>query len=631
MRQPLRLLVAEGLRDREALLGALQAAGYDVTWSTQGDEGEWDAVLMDGPTFRDSDDGIESPVIVVTDDPEVTERVIRDGAYHCHPETLLPTVVDRALTESSERHRRQELEDELAKAEERYHDLVEAANDVVLAIDLQGNFLALNAAGEQISGYTRDEVRRMNMAQVLTPESLRLATEMIQQKLVTNQPTTYRLEMIARDGHLIPLEVSTRLICHDGRPVGVHAIARDITERLRAEAELRARERKQAAVADLGQKALAIADLGTLFDDAVQTVSQTLDVQFCTILQLDPERNRLSARAGCGWSQGVVEHEVVGSGPESQAGYTLYASEPVIVEDLSAETRFAIPPVLLRHNIRSGISVIIHGSKYPFGVLSAFTDVQRLFAQDDVHFLQVVANVLAAAIERKRLEDERAEHDKDLATRVLQAQEAERKRISRELHDETAQTLSILLTNLDLLEPHLPPDDATLHQGFQRVAGLAKRALDETRALSHDLRPTILDDAGLVAALEWIAAEYGRTYGGTVRVDAEIDDGSPLTPEQEVALFRIAQEALNNAGKHSRARQVKLRLRVCEESAELSIIDDGRGFDPDRIPGPTREGQLGLYGMAERAGLLGGDLSIRSAPKQGAEVLVTMPLKAGAT
>lgn len=580
MSQPLRLLLAGDSTIPDTLLETLSRAGYDVTWAQSGsneDNGEWDVVVSDAEEWR----------------------------------------------------RLRRLEGELTKAEERYHDLVETANDVVLAIDLQGNFLALNAAGEQISGYTRDEVRRMNMAHVLTPESLQRAMHMIQQKLMTNQPTTYNLDMIARDGHLIPLEVSTRLIFHDGKPVGVHAIARDITERLRAEEELRARERKQAAVAGLGQKALARADLPALFDDAVRAVSQTLGVPFCTILQLDPERGHLSACAGCGWREGVVEHEMVGSGPVSQAGYTLFASEPVVVEDLRSETRFTIPPVLRNHDVRSGLSVIIHGSVsgHPFGVLSAFTDTPRSFAPDDVHFLQAVANVLAAAIERKRLEDERAQHDKILATRVLQAQEEERKRISRELHDETAQTLSILLAHLDILEPFLPDGDTAVREGFQRVAGLAKRALDETRALSHDLRPTILDDAGLAAALEWIAAEYGRTYGGSVRVEAELPDGDTLSPEQEVALFRIAQEALTNAGKHSRARQVCVRMAVREGRAELAVSDDGRGFDPTRIPGPTREGQLGLYGMAERAGLFGGVLTIKSAPGQGAEVHVSLPLR----
>lgn len=536
--------------------------------------------------------------------------------------------MDRSCEEllGEERRARLAADEALRKAEERYQDLVESANDVVLAVDLNGNFTALNTAGEQISGYTREEVRRMNMSDVLTPESFRRAQQMIQQKLRDNRPTTYQLEMIARGGRHVPLEVSSKIIYHDGTPVGVQAIARDITERLRAERELLARERKQAAVAELGQQALAIADLPGLLDEAVRCVAKTLDVGFCTILELVEDGTAFSARAGCGWRSGVVEHERVGVGPESQAGYTLLSSEPVAVDDLNTESRFSIPAVLQTHDVASGASVIIHGQPRPFGVLSAFSAERRHFAQDDVNFLQVVANVVAAAVERKQLEEERAQRDKELAARVLQAQEEERKRIARELHDETAQTLSVLLTNLDLLLPHLSGDQRRVIEGFERVEALAKRALDETRSLSHDLRPTILDDAGLVAALSWIAGEYERTYGGSVRVEARMEPGITLPPEIEVALFRIGQEALTNAGKHSAARRVRVSMVVDGREASLTVKDNGSGFDPSRVPSPTRQGQLGIYGMVERAALLEGTLKIRSAPGKGTEVRVSVPV-----
>jgi PAS domain S-box-containing protein len=505
-------------------------------------------------------------------------------------------------------------------------DLVDIANDVVLTIDLQGNFTALNAAGEAISGYTREEVQRMNIRDVLTPESHERAMQMIQHKLVTGLPTTYELEMIARDGHLVPLEVSSTIIYHDDRPVGVHAIARDITERRHAEQELRSRERKQAAVARLGQQALETADLTSLFQDAVGHVSETLCVQYCSVLELAHDGTLLQARAGIGWREGVVEHESVGAGTVSQAGYTLLASEPVVVHDLRTETRFVVPRILREHGAVSGLSVIIHGRERPFGVLSAFTTERRAFTQDDVHFLQAVANVLAAAVERKRLEEERAQHDKELAARVLQAQEAERKRIARELHDETAQTLSILLTNLDLLRGRLSGEDPAVAAGLRRVETLARRALDETRALSHDLRPTILDDAGLAAALEWIAAEYRREFGGSVTVRAPGDLDGTVSPEVEVAFFRIAQEALTNCGKHAAASRVSVSIALRREVAELIVKDNGHGFDPAAVQGPTREGGFGIYGMAERAALLGGSLDIKSTPDKGTELRVRMPL-----
>lgn len=531
----------------------------------------------------------------------------------------------RIVARASQPDRLRAVEEALRKSEERYQDLVESANDVVLAVDLQGGFTEFNRAGEQLSGYSRDELRRMNLRDVLTPESYARAMHMIQQKLANNRPTRYELELIKRDGTSVPLEVNTKLIFHDGRPVGVTAIARDITERRRSEAELRSREEKQAAVADLGQSALETADLDALFDDAMHCVAETLCIEYGSILELSPDRTMLRSRAGIGWRPGVVGREAVGAGSQSQAGYALLASEPVVCEELSQERRFSVPRVLLDHGVVTGVSVIIHGRDRPFGVLSAFSAERHAFRQDDIHFLQSVSNVLAAAVERKRLEDERAQHDKNLAARVLQAQEEERKRIARELHDETAQTLSILLTNLDLLERDIPAGDPRVAGGFERVMVLAKRALDETRALSHALRPAILDDAGLVAAIEWIAREYERSYGGSVRVTAEMDPSEILSPEQEVAVLRIAQEALTNAGKHTRAVHVQVALSADRGRVILTVRDDGRGFNPRTVSGPSRGGRLGIYGMNERASLLGGTLRIKSRPGKGTEVRLELP------
>jgi signal transduction histidine kinase len=425
------------------------------------------------------------------------------------------------------------------------------------------------------------------------------------------------------------LEVNSQLIYAQGEPIGVQGIARDITERHRAEQELRSREQKQAAIAELGQTALARTELPAVFDDAVLCVTRTLGADFCTVTELLPGGQALIACAGFGWKSGLMGRATVESGLGSQAGFALLSGGPVLADDLEQESRFKIPKVLKEHGARSGVSVIIHGSGEPFGALSAFACKRHTFTQTDIHFLQSVANVLAAAIERKRLEDERSRHGTELATRVLQAQEEERKRIARELHDETAQSLSMLLTNLDLLEPHIPDENEPLRSGFTRVGALAKRTLDETRALSHDLRPTILDDAGLVAALQWIAVEHERAYGSFVRIHAETRHAERLPSEVEVALFRIAQEALTNSGKYAHARRINVSLTFPSDAARLVVKDNGDGFDPDRISGPTRKGRLGLYGMRERAALLGGTISVHSARGKGTEVCVELPLAHG--
>lgn len=521
---------------------------------------------------------------------------------------------------------RKQAQAALAESEARYRGVFENASDLVYTHDLRGNFTSVNGATERFTGYTQDEVLKLNIADIVAPDHVDMAHSMIRRKLAEASQTTYELDIIAKDGSRSTIELNSQLIYENGTPIGVQGIARDVTARRRAEHELRARERKQAAVAKLGQHALASTDVSLLFNDTVNWVVHTLDVHYCTVLERSEDGTELIGRAGSGWHEEIVGNGRVGSGPDSFAGFTLVAGEPIIVEDFSRETRFSVPTILTAHGVRSGMSVIIAGSRVPFGVLTVFTNTPYHFARDDVHFLQAVANVLAAAIERKRLEEERTRHGQELATRVMQAQEEERKRIARELHDDTAQSLSMLLTNLDLVEPSIPSTELELHNGFKRVASLARRALDAVRALSHDLRPTILDDAGLEAALEWVAAEYEREFRGAAFVDARLPDDIAFSPELEVALFRIAQEALTNSGKHAEATTVWIRLRVEDGAAVLYIEDDGRGFDPESVPRPTREGRLGLYGMRERAALFGGTLTVSTELGRGTTVRAILPL-----
>jgi signal transduction histidine kinase len=217
-------------------------------------------------------------------------------------------------------------------------------------------------------------------------------------------------------------------------------------------------------------------------------------------------------------------------------------------------------------------------------------------------------------------------YSQELTNRVLQAQEAERKRIARELHDDTAQSLSSLLISLDLLESHLPQGEPARRVEFDRVRDIARRALDSTRTLAHGLRPTILDDFGLDAALEWIAVDHGRTFGVPVTVEAEEIPTGRLVPEVELALFRIAQEALANSGRHAEAASVHIALSSSPDAVELVVEDDGKGFDVQSLAGPSQERGLGLHGIEERVQLLGAALDVLSAPEQGTRIRVTVPL-----
>ncbi len=184
--------------------------------------------------------------------------------------------------------------------------------------------------------------------------------------------------------------------------------------------ELAMRANQQAAVAELGQLALEGAELQSLMDEASQQVARKLGVEFCKVLELLPDEENLLLRAGVGWKPGLVGSLTVGAGLDSQAGYTLFTRQPVIVEDLTREERFSGPALLLEHGVVSGLSVIIGGPRLPFGVLGAHSRARRTFSEDDIHFLKAIANILAAAIQRKRTENELQALNASLEQRIIE-------------------------------------------------------------------------------------------------------------------------------------------------------------------------------------------------------------------
>jgi two-component system sensor histidine kinase UhpB len=203
------------------------------------------------------------------------------------------------------------------------------------------------------------------------------------------------------------------------------------------------------------------------------------------------------------------------------------------------------------------------------------------------------------------------------------AQEAERQRIARELHDETGQALTAIGMGLRGISTILREDRDKASHNLHQLEALVNRSLDELQRLIADLRPSHLDDLGLPAALRWYAAEVESRGALEVKVEVAGDEQA-ISTALKTALFRVAQEALTNVVKHAGARAAKVRLLYGPEAVILQVEDDGRGFDTSVLTNP--EGySWGLVGMQERASLLGGRLRIQSKPGQGTTVAVTIP------
>jgi two-component system sensor histidine kinase DegS len=223
------------------------------------------------------------------------------------------------------------------------------------------------------------------------------------------------------------------------------------------------------------------------------------------------------------------------------------------------------------------------------------------------------------------LEKQQQENVRAYIQQITRVQEEERKRIARDLHDDVSPDIIVLIQKLDNITSGQRPKIAEMRAGLEAVREQAVKALQGLRATAQGLRPRIIDDLGLVAALEWIAEEFERDQKIHITVDTKGMERK-LSSETQILLFRIAQEALNNIRKHAHASNVAIKLEGGADEIKMTVKDDGHGFKaPDKIEGMVSAGRLGLMGMHERARLLNGDLQIKSAVGEGTEISVRLP------
>jgi signal transduction histidine kinase len=246
--------------------------------------------------------------------------------------------------------------------------------------------------------------------------------------------------------------------------------------------------------------------------------------------------------------------------------------------------------------------------------------VMRFLRSFEVEIKNKIAGLQAARLEEaQRREALRG----DLLRQIVQAQEAERQRVARELHDETGQALTAIGLGLRGVSSNISQNGDKVSQNLRRLEGLVDRSLIELQRLIADLRPSHLDDLGLPAALRWYAGEVQGRVPLQINVEV-VGEQRQLPSEMKTALFRIVQEALTNTIKHAKAKTAEIRLVFDDRVVTVSVMDDGRGFDSEKLAASPRK-SWGVIGMRERASLLGGSFRIDSVPGKGTEVEVVIP------
>ncbi len=419
-------------------------------------------------------------------------------------------------------------------------------------------------------------------------------------------------------------------------PSAIYAVITETAERPPSEQALRARERRHAATATLGMRALETDDLGVVMDEAVEVLADALELEYAKVLELLPDGEALLLRAGVGWHDGLVGNARVSSGVESQAGYTLLSGRPVIVQDLAREQRFRGPPLLVEHGVVSGMSVVIHGRDQPYGALGVHTAQRRPFSLDDVNFLQAVANVLAAAIEQKRLREELVEAE------ALRQSDQLKSALLRAVSHDVRSPLTTIVAAAEALQSRSADSTASEFVALvvsesSRLANLVDKLLDVARLEAGAATPRrewcSLDEI-LEAALDQLHAD-----GDDFRIS--VPEDLPLVCVDGAQLERVFGNLFENASRFSDGQPIEVHASAVDGKVLVRVSDRGPGVpegERERIFQPffrreaprTRNGGSGL-GLAIAKGFIdanGGRIWVERADGGGAAFAVELPLEA---
>jgi two-component system, NarL family, sensor kinase len=368
-------------------------------------------------------------------------------------------------------------------------------------------------------------------------------------------------------------------------------------------------------------------DLDRILQGVARLVTETADTDVCFVHLLDEQGGRLQLRGATPPFDDLVGKIELALG-EGVSGWVARHGEPAVLVDHKADDpRYRYIPALRGEDFASMVSVpLVTPLGHLVGVLNVHTKLRREFTAADVELLRSVAGLVAGAIENARLHSRLAEREEALerfAEQMVEWQEHESRRLAGEIHDGISQRIVSLFFHLSAAADAIGGEPDVAAEQVARAQELAAAALDETRSAIAGLRPPVLDDLGLAASLE----SLGRSFP---QLDVQVEAVSCRIAEHvETAVYRTAQEALQNVVKHARARAVRVRMSVQDDHVLLEVHDDGQGLAAAaqaRTGGSADPTGFGLSGMRKRAELLGGKLELSSSPGRGTTVRLVVPV-----
>jgi PAS domain S-box-containing protein len=526
---------------------------------------------------------------------------------------------------------RHQLERKLEQSRQWLNTTLTSIGDGVIATDEQGLIRFINPNGMEYTGLGHTEAIGRSLPEVfnLVKEDSREPVDVLEfHRRLPKVASRMGFDglLIPRGGDPLPIEAKiTSIEDGKGRVYGMVLIFRDVTQQRQAVREIKRQANRAEALLQVASQLNSQLELKTVLNTICRITSQTLDASGTAVVLHGNERETFRNMAASGQDPSFEAYE--GSAielPRALFEELLSLENPVIViPDVQALPPMPYFEIFQKLEIKTlALAALFRGDELIGCLIAAFARKPRILPEDEITLLRGLADQASSAIENAELfEQVRAgrERQRKLAKSLVDIQEGERRHIAKELHDHLGQ----LLTGLQfMLESTKHQSSGRQRADLDEIQNTVTDIIEQVREMSLNLRPSMLDDMGLVPTLKWHFERFTRQMG--IHVDFHYDEVLSRFPADiETAAYRIIQEALTNVARHARVKSVFVGLAIQQDTLWVEAVDKGRGFDASTV---LEKPSSGLGGMRERAELAGGYLLIRSVLEQGTQVIAALPI-----
>ena len=522
---------------------------------------------------------------------------------------------------------RRELARKFEESQEKYQNIVESSLDGIVIVQ-EGKLMFVNASSAKIFGYeSPDEMRDVNFVDTVAPSNRFLVLEGYEGKAIGEDVLrNFEMKGLSKQGKIIDLEVNAKLVSWNGKPA-VQASFRDITMRKSLEREQALWLWEQETMSTIDRQLVSSVNLQTVLDAISYHAKALTRADWAGVIMVDLEANEVRWRAVTG-NRVPMPDKAIQLGSIHAA--IVRSKEPVVMKDFGTSKDFPVDqfPPFEQESIVSAVRFPLFVEHEIRGQLVIGYRRPHEFAAREMRLLTSLAEKSSIALANAELYDDLFSREKELellSGARVHAQEEERRRIAREIHDSLGQMLTAIKFNVEILEDAAGLQTEEDRQRLVDIKTLLDNAMSEAREISYNLMPSVLVDFGLVPALQFLGEQFSKSNQLNVQVHTNGVEGR-LDPSIEVGLYRIAQEALNNIAKHANAHEINVQLIGDESSMRLIIEDDGKGFSVSRFEQKSNERRgMGLVSMRERAASFNGLFVLDSLPGRGTEIIVEIP------